>query len=163
MKLLWTKSSSPLSKIIRLITGQDCSHFSFVFEGPERTGLMFESNLLGTHPCFLETSLKTHTIVHSFEIPLTVEQEDLVWDLCIEKYDGKGYDFKGALYLGFRIILERLFKIKRPSENKWANDQLYFCDEVYDIFNRIPGLMKIDVSNGMDTPHDVYMTLQGGK
>ena len=57
MKLVWSASKNPLSCLIRFVTGQDCSHFSFVFES-RASGLMFESNLFGTHPAFYRTSLK---------------------------------------------------------------------------------------------------------
>ena len=160
--LLWTKSNAPLSRFIRMITGQECSHFSFVFQGPGKSGLMFESNLLGTHPAFLKTSLKTHEIIHQIEMTLPIEDEDQIWDLCVEKYDGKGYDFGGAIYLGLMLLRERLFKIPRPLINKWAKSDSYFCDEIYEVFNHIPEFKKIDVTSGMYTPHDIYINLQGG-
>lgn len=161
MKLLWTKAQTPLSVGIRCLCGQDCSHFSFVFESAAK-GLMFESNLLGTHPAFLQTSLKTHTIVHekSFEIPLAIE--DQIWDLAVEKYDGKGYDFGGALYLGIMERRKKTFGIPKPKTNAWASAGLYYCDEVYDIFNSFPDYFpKIDVCNGMDTPHNLWEKLEG--
>ena len=162
MRLLWTKSSSPLSAVIRAVTGDDCSHFSFVFESAAK-GLMFESNLFGTHPTFFETSMKTHTILHEIDVPLSIEEEDKVWDLVVQKYDGKPYDFGGALYLGWRKILLRAFKIPLPATNKWAKDDAWFCDELYDVLNNIPGFKKIDVVSGMHTPHDVWLNLQEGK
>jgi len=161
MTLLWTKSNSPLSWIIRTVTGQCCSHFSFVFQNPNRKGLMFESNLMGTHPAFLQTALKSHTVLHSIEVPLDAEDEDMIWDLVVDKYDGKPYDLMGALYLGLRILLCRIFKVPMPQQNKWASAGAFFCDEVYDVFNNIPEFKKIDVASGMDTPHDVFEKLKG--
>jgi hypothetical protein len=161
MILLWTRSSAPLSVLIRLVTGEDCSHFSFVFEGPNRKGLMFESNLLGTHPAFLKSTLKSHTIIHSMDVPLSSADEDKIWDLCVDKYDGKPYDFGGALYLGWRKLLCRIFKLAVPQQNKWASPGAYFCDEVYDVLNNISAFPKIDVTSGLDTPHDVFVKLKG--
>lgn len=157
MKLVWTKSKTPLSLFIRWMTGEDCSHFAFVFEGPGRSGLMFESNLLGTHPAFFKTSLKTHEIVHEKDIDLTVEQEDAVWDLVVERYDGKPYDFGGALYLGIKKLMHKLFNSTIPTENKWSSQGKFFCDEIYDVFNNIPGMKKIDVCGAMQSPHDVFL------
>ena len=159
MKLIWTKSNKPLSVLIRAITGEPSSHFSFVFESAAK-GLMFESNLLGTHPAFLQTSLKTHTIVHEKNIPMTVEREDLIWDLVVQKYDGKGYDFLGALYLGLCKLGQRLFNFPMPTKNKWGQPDKFFCNEVYDVFNQIPGMPTIDVMSGMDTPEDVWKHLE---
>jgi len=157
--LLWTKSKMPLSLVIRAITGEDCSHFSFVFQSQNRNGLVFESNLLGTHPCFLKTSLKSHTIVHSIDVDLSAEEEDRIWDLVVDKYDGKPYDFGGVFYLGWRKILQRLFNVPLPKHNKWAKKNAYFCDEIYDVLNNISKFPKINVTRGMDTPHDVWMKL----
>lgn len=158
MKLIWSKSSSPLSLLIRFICKEDCSHFSFVFES-EAKGLMFESNLLGTHPSFLQTSLKTHSIVHEIDLPLSISEEDLLWDVIVDKYDGHSYDFLGALYLGWFKFLKRVFGIKLPDKNKWCQPGQYFCDQLYDCLNNIPRLPKINVMNGMDTPHDVWIRL----
>lgn len=164
MKLIFTKSNSPLSIFIRLITGEDCSHFAFVFQSPGRTGLMFESNLLGTHPAFFATALKTHTIVHEKDYALTVEQEDAIWDLVVESYDDKPYDFLGATYLGWFKLLHRILKVALPLRNKWCQPGQYFCDVVYDVFNKagLSELPKIDVLNGMDTPHDVWLKVSEG-
>ena len=78
---------------------------------------MFESNLLGTHPAFLTTSLKTHTIVHEISLDLSVEDEDKIWDAVVELYDGKPYDFCGALYLGWRKLLYRFPKPGKPENS----------------------------------------------
>lgn len=160
MRLIWTKSKRPLSVIIRFITKDDCSHFAFVFESAAK-GLMFESNLLGTHPSFYQSSLKTHTIVHELDIPLTVETEDKIWDIVIQKYDGKKYAFKAALYLGWRKLLFRILRTPIPLKNKWADESEYFCDQVYDVLNNIPGFISVDVMSGMDTPHDVWEKVNG--
>lgn len=163
MKLIWTKSGTPLSYAIRHICGDDCSHFSFVFESSAK-GLMFESNLLGTHPSFLQTSLKSHTIVHDKTVNVPLEVEDLIWDEVVSKYDGKGYDFGGAAYLGLMVRREKTFKIPRPTANAWAKEGRYFCDEVYDVFNKFPKYFpKIEVCNGMDTPHDMFLKYELGE
>ena len=160
MRLVWTKGRSPLSWVIRKITGDDCSHFAFVFESHGRSGLMFESNLLGTHPAFLKTSLKAHTIIHDIVVPMSQVEEDKVWDLVVEKYDGRPYDFCGALFLGVHKFMQRFFGKKLPEKNRWARGGSFFCDEIYDVFNHVDGFPKIDVTNGMDTPHDVWEKLK---
>jgi hypothetical protein len=155
MKLLWTKSSLPLSSVIRFCTGNDCSHFSIVFESPGG-GMMFESNFFGTHPTFYKTAMKSHTVMHEIEVKLPAATEDALWDLWVDKFDGLGYDFFGALYLGLMCLRERWFKIPRPKTNKWAKNNSYFCDEIYILLSQVPGLPKIDAAGGMDTPHDVW-------
>jgi hypothetical protein len=130
-----------------------------VFES-KASGLMFESNLFGTHPAFYLTSLKTHEVVHFKDVPLSIEQEDTIWDLIVQKYDGKPYNYLGALYLGWRMLLHRFFKTEVPTENAWAKSDSYYCDELYDVFNHIDGLPKINVVKGMKTPHDVWEHLK---
>lgn len=158
MKLIWTKSNLPLSLLIRAVTGEDCSHFAFVFESQAK-GLMFESNLLGTHPRFLETEFKSRwrfTIVHQRDIPMTPEMEDAIWDRVVSRFDGKGYDYGGAIYLGWWKLLNRLFGVALPKTNKWASDDLYFCDEVYIALKGVPGVPQSNVGTGMETPHDLW-------
>jgi len=159
MKLVWTKSKSPISIVIRIITGDDCSHFAFVFEKAAK-GLMFHSNLLGTHPKFFQTAKKHFDIVHEKEAALPIELEDQLWDLIVEKYDGKPYDLGGVFYLGWRKILNRILKTPMPLKNKWASAEAFFCDELYEIFNSVPGFPKVVEGGGMDTPHDVWEKLK---
>lgn len=157
MTMVWTKSNTPLSYLIRAVTGEPVSHFAFVFNSPGG-GLMFESNLLGTHPKFFKTAQKHCTIVQKIELPpLPTELEDQVWDEVVSKYDGKGYDFAGAIYLGLMILRERIFKIPRPKKNAWSKPDTYFCNELYAALSLIPSLPSIPVSDGMETPWQVYL------
>lgn len=158
MKLIWTKSNLPYSILIRKLTGQDCSHFAIVFESPAG-GLMFESNLLGTHPKFFSNAKKHFEVVHQLDLDLSTEIEDKVWDEVVDKFDGKPYDFGGALYLGIRILLERVFKIKRPTVNRWASSEKFYCDEIYDCLKAISDLPPLDENGGMDTPFEVYLKI----
>lgn len=164
MRLLWTKSTTPLSWIIRSVTGEDCSHFSIVLYDGKPGQIVFESNLLGTHPAFLSTALKNHTIVHEYEEVLSQEIEDSVMDLVQKVYDGKDYDFGGAFYLGWRKLLYRIVKAPIPMRNKWASKDKYFCDEIYSIFKHFPQIKLPDLgeANAMRTPHDVWLKINEG-
>lgn len=161
MKLIWTKSSLPLSLVIRAITGEDCSHFAFVFDSSDYSekGVMFESNLLGTHIKFFENAKKHFTIVHQIEIKVAVSTEDEIWDKVVNQYDDKPYDFGGALYLGWRIILERFLNIPRPTKNAWANSDKFFCDEIVNSLKDIPGFPESVNSGSMKTPFEVFKEL----
>jgi hypothetical protein len=159
MRIIWTKSTMPLSYLIRFITGEDCSHLALVFESRDG-GLMFESNLLGTHPKFYKNAAKHFTIVHEMKVDATVEQEDAAWDLMVDQFDGKSYGFMAALYLAWRKILLRAFKSPMPMVNAWATDDTYFCDELYLILEHV-GLRNIGIESGMQTPHDVWVKLHG--
>lgn len=159
MMLVWSKSSSPLSLLIRAITGDDCSHFAFVF-GSRASGVMFESNLLGTHIRFFKESLKTHTVVHSIDLDLPIETEDKIWDEVVDRFDGRRYDFGGAIYLGLRILANRLFRLSMPNKNIWADPNAYYCDEVYAALEGAPQFPKLGAANGLETPHDIWLKLK---
>lgn len=123
---------------------------------------MFESNLLGTHPAFFETSMKTHTIVHEKDLPINVIQEDIIWDTVVQKYDGKGYDFGGAAYLGLVKLLNRIMKFDPQfnfTKNAWAKDNEYFCEEIVTVLEMIPGFPKIE-NPSMKTPEDLWQCLK---
>jgi hypothetical protein len=155
MKVIWTKSSLPLSVLIRAVTGEDCSHLALVFESRDG-GLMFESNLLGTHAKFYKNAKKHFTVVHEMNIPCTVEQEDAAWDIMVDKFDGKSYDFRGMIYLGICKLKNRLFGSSVPDVNAWGAKDAYFCDELYNILEQAGIVKDTGVSQGMMTPHDVW-------
>lgn len=150
----------PLSILIRAVTGEDCSHFAFVFES-KIGGLMFESNLLGTHPKFFKNAQKHFTVVHEIEVNLSIADEDTVWERVVNLYDDKPYDFGGMLYIGWRTILMRLFGLSKPKHNRWQSTHKYFCDEIYVALRGMPGLPDLGQAGGMDTPHDVYLKIKG--
>lgn len=160
MRLCWTKSKLPLSKIIRWVTGEDCSHFLIVLDDPEG-GLIFEANLLGTHPAFYRTHKKAFTIVHEIDWPLTLEVENHVRAFAIKKFDGRAYDFLGVLYLGLRIGLHRMFGLAIPKKNKWAKHGAFYCDDLFDIMQIIPDLPKVHVTGRMITPHGLFERVHG--
>lgn len=162
MKLIWTKTNTPFSAMIRFLTGDDCSHFAFVFTS-KVSGLMFESNLLGTHPKFYKTALKHCTVIHEIDVPLSIEEEDEIWDLIVEKYDNKPYDFLGAFYLGIRRFFTRVFGSRPMTRNLLADKNSFFCNELYEILCHIPEFPVIDVSGGMITPHDLFVAIEESK
>jgi hypothetical protein len=165
MKLIWTKSYLPLSLVIRGVTGEPCSHFAFVFES-QASGLVFQSNLLGTNPEFYNVLSKTwgFSVVHQLDLPMSVDEENIAWDAIVQQYDDIGYNFGGACYLGWRYGLKRAFKIPLPPTNAWSQPGTMFCDQVYRILNLLndPRLPKIPVMNGMDTPESVWLKVSGG-
>ena len=160
MKLIWTKSNLPLSVLIRGVTGEDCSHFAFVFESTA-SGLLFQSNLLGTNSKFFNTEKNTwgFKIVHELDIPMTVEEEDRAWELMVNSYDDVPYNFLGAAYLGWRKLLHRVFGLKVPAKNAWSQHATMFCDQIYTILNKLqdPRLKHVNVGNGMATPYDLWV------
>ena len=146
----------PADAIIGWVTGQDCAHFAVLFK-TAGGGMIFESNLLGTHPAFFKTWMKNRTIIHQLEVEVSPDEENAIWDKWVDKFDGQQYDYLGVLYCGLMIARERLFKIPRPKKNPWASANAFFCDEVYQLVSGLPGFPKLcPIANGMDSPHDVW-------
>jgi hypothetical protein len=166
MRLIWTKNYLPLSVAIRGITGEDCSHFAFVFESQARS-LVFQSNLLGTNVEFYSKLNKAFgfSLVHQVEIKLSDKEEDAVWDVIVNKYSDVGYNFLGAIYLGWRYLLKRIFRLPLTAKNKWTQPGTMFCDQVYQVLNQISSskLPYINVMGGMDTPFVVWERVSGAR
>ena len=157
MKLIWTKSNRPLSVLIRWILNTDCSHFAIVFNSPAG-GLMFQSNLLGTHPKFYKTAQKSMAVVHEINLDISVDQENKIWDIIVDKYDGKSYDFGAFLYFGWRALLRKIFKKPLPTNNPWAKEENYLCDEIYEALEDIAPKVSLDLS--ITPPCNLYKELK---
>lgn len=164
MRLLFTSSPNAVDWLIKLVTGEDCAHMALLFESRSGGGVVFEANLLGTHPAFYKTWMKRgRRIVHSIEFQTTLVWEDAVWEAWVEKFDGRGYDFGGVLYLGLAKLMKRWFNRPLPKKNRWAKRQAFFCDEIYQLVSGLPGFPPIEYrSNGMYSPHDVYLAIKDG-
>jgi hypothetical protein len=163
MTLYWSKSSNIIDWLIALITGQDCAHFaySFLVNGQQ---IVFETNLLGAHATFYSTWIKTSNrqIIHQIDVPSTQDEIAALWAVWAEKYDGTMYDYTGVIYTGLMTLRQRWFGIPKPKRNAWSMRNTYYCDEIYQLASGKPGFPLIDrKSNGMDSPHDVYVTVSG--
>jgi hypothetical protein len=156
MRILISKSKLPLSVLIRGVLGSKASHFLIVFDSPGG-GLVFESNLLGTHPKFWKTDSSTLTVVDELVVDMTANQENVIWDTVVDKYDGKKYDWGAFFYMGLCYIANRAFKRAIPTKNKWKDDGTFVCLEVSKCLEvYFPQLKDVDVS--MMTP-DQLMAL----
>ena len=146
MKLIFTRSKTPFSWLIRWGLSTDVSHFALVFNSPAG-GLMFESNLLGTHPRFYKTAQKHMTIVNEFDITMDVKDEDKIWDEVVDKYDGKGYDFPGFIYFCWRGFLLKFFNLPLPKKNAFAKPGMYLCISLFEIMKcHIPPVLRDRIS-----------------
>lgn len=154
MTLAFTKSNLPLSVLIRWFLDSDCSHFVLVFKSPSG-GLMFESNLLGTHPKFYRTALKHMEVVHSIELDLTTYQENEIWDIIVDQFDGHPYNYKGFLYFTWRAFLKKFFGKPLPPTNPWSMPGSYLCDQVCYALQGITN-EKIGIDLSMVSPEDLY-------
>jgi hypothetical protein len=59
------------------------------------------------------------------------KEEDIYLDL-LRCCAGKPYDLMGAIYLGWRLLLKKLFKTPIPKTNPMGGHNRYFCTELID-------------------------------
>lgn len=159
MKFLWTKSTLPFSGIERWVLQQDCSHMQILFPSYD-TGLVFDIYYTGTRVRFLKDVLASCQVIHEMPLDLTPEQENAVYDLLVEKFNGQKYAFRAALYLGWRKLLGRWFGLPIPKTNPYLEPGEMFCNMVGGVLSAI-GLDVSGELSGMMSPHDVWVAFQG--
>lgn len=155
MRLLWTASRFPLSKLIRFLTNEDCSHFAVHFES---LGLVLHSNLIGVHLQIADDFTQDINLVHIQLIAdIPVEREAAVCLSMMKKIAGRGYGFKALLYFGWRSFLKKVFGKELPEKNAWANSREFLCTMIYDEIpdDVIPTFPRLDYA-AMVTPHMIY-------
>lgn len=126
MTLIWTKSKQPLSVAIRGILQEPVSHFGIVFDN----GIVFHSNLLGSHVEWYGTFKKKCDIVYSLEFNLKLEQEEQVYQDILNTYDDKPYDFGALFYFAFRAIISRITGKGLPKTNEFQSADKFLCTEL---------------------------------
>jgi hypothetical protein len=125
MKLIWTKSTSPLSVLIRWALNEPVSHFAIVFDNK----LVFHSNLLGLHVGWFNTFKKQCTVVYEKDYPMALEKEEAIYQEILDREDGKSYDYGAFAYFAWRALLKKLFRIPLPKENSWDSIDQDICTE----------------------------------
>ena len=116
---------SPVSWLIQHGTQQPASHFALCFDDR----LVFHSDLLGTHPVFRASFLKTHDIVKEVQIDANKETEDQVWNACYS-FDGREYDYPAFAYFLAYGLTHLWAKQRLPTQNPWAENGSFLCTEV---------------------------------
>lgn len=165
MKLVFIDGRTWFSALVKWLSHDNffasapTSHFQFVFE-TNGQGVAFESNLLGTRLKFWANTLKRIKVIESFELSLSLEQEDALWGVLVQKFDGKSYDFGGALYLGYRRFLFKAFKIPVPKRNRFGKADAFFCNEIINALQLVKDLKEIDFDASMQTPEQMRGTLR---
>jgi hypothetical protein len=155
MKLLWTRSKTPLSAMIRWMTDSDCSHFAIHFE---TLGLVLQSNLIGVHLAIVRDFVSVAEVIHFADVKnITPERESSICLLMMKEIAGRGYGFKALLYFAWRQFLKKFFNKELPEKNSWADSREFLCTMIYDKIpdDVIPTFPRLDHA-AMVTPHMLY-------
>lgn len=160
MRVLFTKNRWPLSRLIRLVTKEDCSHVAFVFDEK----LVIEATVFGVGTTWLPTFEKQNQIIHGIEYTLRLEKEEAVYRAVLDSIHGKRYDWGLIFGSLWGLTLSRVFKLPRLAINPTESQTKYACIEVIsEIALRLPagiiqsGLTREAVT--MMTPHELYESL----
>lgn len=150
MKIVFTTSNKIGSKLIQWILDEPVSHVAVIFPSQNK---VFQSTLAGVHSLELSEFLENHEIV--YEINVEVQDEKLLYDSLIEKYEGHKYDVSAFIYFGYRAFLRKYFKIPFPKHNIFNNKHEEICVEIgADALN----MKNVDAS--MITPYGLYLILK---
>lgn len=157
MKIVFTKNSSCVSKAIRWIFDEPVSHVAFVFDDK----WLVQSNLLGIGIEWLNRFLKKSSIVDALDYPLTLEQEEEVFQALIAEEPNDGWDFPAGLYFAWRGLLFKWFKLPIPQTNPWNRKNLRLCTEMTSKLPRWLTKLPEGIDLGMVTPFGLLRILKG--
>lgn len=138
MQILFTRNNMVLSRMIRAITGEDCSHCAI-----EDGTIVIHSNLWGPHVEDRSSFLDHSEIVHA--VPVSSDPDKVLRLLGQSRWFG--YDWGALFYLGLRCLFPWL-----PKANLWQMSGMYLCTEwVTEYLD--------DNENSSTTPHQLYERL----
>ena len=165
MIFYWTKNELIGSRLIQWGLDSDCSHFAICF-GSGDNSIVVESRLnTGVRPIFKSTFLKKNIIVHTLNLKIPTADEKGLMERVIKNVAGRDYDWKGILFWGIRVLLNKLFFMPLPETNMWADKQEIYCTEVLSALRPyLEEKMSIDMKvldSQLVSPHGAYELLSG--
>ena len=148
MKILFTKSSSPLSKAIRAITKEESSHTAIDI------GLVVaHSNLLGINlewAAFFRTQC---TVIHTLERVVPANDDEAKLGTILTQQENTAYDFGALIFSGLALLAKRFLRIPLPKVNLWNTTGMHMCTEFVEEVVTMP-------NDAMLTPEGLYNKLK---
>jgi len=141
MEIIFTRQKSFISRLIRKVTGEDVSHCAFIYMQN-----VYHANHKGANISTLKKFTETSEIVYRVTLPA---KYNLHFHYEFAKMEEATYDLPAAIYAGWRVFLNRYFKVKMPSFNKFNFKNAYLCTEL------AQKILKIEVDS-MITPYELY-------
>lgn len=150
MKIIFTKSTKILSKIIMDLTTEPVSHVAIDFGW-----VVIQSNLLGVHIEWAKNFKKHSEVV--FSLSPAKRQSHLVlankMSKQLEKYEFSMYDYGALLFFGFSLMLRKYLKIPLPKSNLWQSSGMFICTEWVET-------VVSEKTDPMLTPFKLYLKLK---
>lgn len=149
MQLLFLRSGKVGSRLIRWILGEPVSHVAILFS----PGVVVHATFSGVQMDYITNFLRTHEVVYRVDMPSGARGElDTLCEL-LGRYWGRGYDWGGALYLGYAHLMHRWFRRELPTKNEWDSPYKPFCAELAEAATG----WTVDP---MITPYELYLQVQ---
>jgi len=155
MKIIFTKNTSCLSKLIRWGLNEPVSHVAIVFDDK----IVFHSNLPGVRVEWYNSFKRSNEIVFEKQYDMPLYEEEALYQQVIDENDKKTYDFSGFLYFIWRGALRKFLKKPFPSSNKKNNPNLDFCVELIGKLRQQLPALPSDEELAIMTPYGLYTRL----
>jgi hypothetical protein len=158
MRLIWTKNSTAMSKLIRWALDEPCSHFAVVFD--DRFAV--HSNLLGMQLNWYKSFLAMgHTeVVYEIDPKISPEAEAKVFTTVMDGFDRSGYDFGAFAFFCYAALRKKLLGTPIPTRNPWGRPKSFLCTEAYELLGDV-GLPSFgDVKLDMTSPEQLYRIIK---
>jgi hypothetical protein len=146
MRLVFTSSSSIVSKAIMFLTGERASHVALELEEA-----VIHSSLYGPEVITKDQFYSKRTLVYALNLPTSLDSTKAI--VHIAKYDKRLYDYRGLLYLGVRYATKKYLGISLPKVNLWQITGMYTCTEFV-------SELVLGYEDSLITPYKLYLKLR---
>lgn len=157
MRILFTKSDTILSKLIRNVTEEPISHCALEFNFSSCYRYVVHSNIKGLHKEPLCSFKETSEVVFALERKENNFFQDVndFWKLqrLLEKYPKAPYDFGAFLFLGASLFLRDRLNLPLPKSNLWQSSGMFLCTEWVSEFVN-------EKDDSMVTPYQLYLEIK---
>jgi hypothetical protein len=143
MKILFSKNTKPLSRLIMAVTHEPVSHCAV-----QVGEFIIHSTTFGPEIRTLQYFAERNTIVHEVTVPVD-DAEAMKLITCT---DSSFYDYPALLYLGIRYVV-RLLGVSMPRANLWKLSGMYICTELVT-------KLLFGQADAMITPYQLYQKLR---
>lgn len=141
-----------------------CSHVMVLFD----RSLVFHSNLSkGVHIQSVSDLPSSEVIVYASgpKVPLTIEQEEAIYQALIKNVVGNKYDILSLLFISFSVFMKKFFKVPMAKTNPMNSSEMDYCSEAISSMNDIAlkeiGFRIFDQFDGsVITPSDLLSLLK---
>jgi hypothetical protein len=144
MRILFTRSNKPGSKLIRSITEEPVSHCALL------DGLyVIHSNFEGVNIVSYEQFKQDNKVIYSIIVPNSWAKMKRL----MARFSDAGYDYGAFFYLGLSLVLRKWFKLPLPKANLWNSTGMFICTEFVSQYLNREGAAML-------TPYQLYLEIK---